>query len=160
MGLITNLINWVKSHFQKQPIEEEQKPLQKAKEQWFAKPIIKSDEEEKQLLLNRQNELEKELKEIAERLKEINQKEVKETTEEEKQNIEELNFTPSENQLKERIYKYINDINQMRLSEFKRVVMSPTSADAQKYGLNVKGFGAQKNELLERIYNYKKMGGE
>ena len=170
MGLLDKLKNFINSIFNKQQQQPpEIKELTKTAE---VKEVVKNNqpvafgagfqpvtrEERLQMLLKRQKELEQEQKEIAEKLQK--HKEVKEEQEEEKQNIEEFNFTPSENQLKERIYKYIYDVNQLRLSDFKRVVMSPTSADAKKYGLGVKGFGTQKNDLLERIYNYKKMGGE
>ena len=121
-------------------------------------PLIPASEmlpaDRKEYLLERQSELEQELKEIAEELQELSRAEMKPEIEDFR-----AEFTESESKLRDRVYDYIYDIPQMTLTEFTQVVRSPDIAERKKYGLDAKGFGGQNQNLVKRIYQYAKASG-
>jgi|GEM_PF-5985995 len=144
-----NELQEIKENFQ----EESYRPYPINKRKPFTKPVTTNKQEKIKQLIQKQEELGLELKQVAEELKQLKQEEQPETQEEEKKIIE---IEDEYKDFANRIIKYIpaGDIKQMTLSEFQRVMRSPTIHEKSKYGLNIKGFGAQPNDLIKKIHEY------
>lgn len=133
--------------------EESYTPYPINKRQPFTKPVTINKQQRIKELQQKQEELGAELKQIAEELKQLKQEEQPETAEEEKKIIE---IEDEYKDFANRIIRYIpaEDIKQMTLTEFQRIMRSPTLHEKNKYGLNIKGFGAQPNSLIKKIHEY------